>query len=143
MFYVGTYSTFCGKDSVHLTKVKEVEKLGHSAGRAKRYLNAHKPLTVNHNPAGLGCGDIYRGVVFVLSDRFRLNNEVIQMAMRELKCDWQTAKFHCYRVGATDVIGNKEDWADLFPTQQSTAEPPEPVNPANAPETTGAAPLPV
>ena len=115
MFFVGTLSTFAGTNSVVPTRLKHMEKLGHSAGRAKRYLNEHKSF---QNEDGL-----YRPVVFVLHNSFRLQNDIIRQTMKMFKCDWQHAKFHIYRMSALDVIGNPQDWKELVPQEQSTADP--------------------
>ena len=113
MFFVGAYSTFSGADSVENTKVKILEKLGHSAGRATRFLNTHRPAMYNAVQ--------YRAVVFVLPEKFRLPNDLIHATIKHYKCDWDTAKFHCYRLAAVDVTGNKEDWQDKFKEQDTSA----------------------
>lgn len=137
MFFVGTYSTFSGADSVENTKVKDLEKLGHSAGRANRYLNSHRPSVYN--------GVQYRAVVFVLPERFRLANDLIRATIKHYKCDWDTAKFHCYRLAAVDITGNKEDWSDKFKEQDTAAPEAQAISgtalESNVPVETGAASL--
>jgi hypothetical protein len=115
MFYVGAVSSFKGKTEP--SNVTILEKLGHSQGRAKRFLDTHPPIQVN--------GALNRSIVFILTDNFRLRNDLIQLAIRQYKCNWPTAKFHLYREGALDVMGNKADWADIFP-EAPPLEPAEP-----------------
>lgn len=117
MFYVGVVSSFTGTVNAEKTQVSLLEKLGHSHGRAKRFLDSHKPHDVN--------GVMHRAIVCVLSDRFRLNNEVIGLAIKQYQCSWLTAKFHIYRISAREVMGNKVDWVDIFPEAASTASTPE------------------
>jgi len=123
MFYVGVVSSFKGKAEAAGSQCLLLEKLGHSQGRAKRFLDTHPPIAVN--------GIQHRSVVFVLPDNFRLRNDIIQLSIRQYKCNWQTAKFHIYREAAGDVMGNKADWLELFPDEKSTADPVEPVSPGN------------
>jgi hypothetical protein len=152
-FFVGAHTSFRGKEKslVNDTKVRILEKLGHSSGRAKRFLNTHKPLKViehvpdkDGNPVGVERH--YRAIVFKMPNGYRLQNDVVRAIIKDLKCDWQTAKFHAYRIAAQDVVGNQEDWPELFPKEESTAEPAV-VSPTavetNQPVTEGAAPLPV
>jgi len=110
MFYVGAYSTFHGKDKVETTKVKLLEKFGPHLGRAKRWLDAHKPKEIE--------GERFRAIAFALPRGFRLSNDVVRDAVKRFKCDWQTAKFHVYREQLVDVIGNKEDWQEYFPAEE-------------------------
>ena len=103
MFYVGIVSSFASKTEAAKASCSILEKLGHSKGRAIRFLGSHTSYEregVKHRP-----------VVFVLPDAFRLNNQLIQLSMRQYKCTWQTAKFHIYREMAVDVLASKEDWA--------------------------------
>lgn len=123
MFYVGVVSSFKGKAEAAGSQCVIIEKLGHSQGRAKRFLDTHPPLDIS--------GVAHRSVVFVLPDGFRLRNEIIQLSIRQYKCTWQTAKFHIYREAAADVMGNKADWVDLFPEEQSTAADPGSVQAGN------------
>lgn len=122
MFYVGVVSSFTGTVNADKTQVHLLEKLGHSKGRAKRFLDSHKPYLYALD------GLIYRAIVCVLSDRFRLNNEVIKLAMQQYTCSWNSAKFHCYRISALEVMGNKVDWLDIFPEPASTATPAPPLS---------------
>jgi hypothetical protein len=115
MFYVGAYSTFHGKDKVETTKVKLLEKFGPHLGRGKRWLDEHKPKEID--------GEKYRAIVFVLPRGFRLSNDVVKMAIKRFKCDWQTAKFHVYRESLVDVVGNKADWDEFFPAEEKKEEP--------------------
>lgn len=116
MFYVGVMSTFKGKKEAGGTSVLLLEKLGHSQGRAKRFLDTHPLIEVD--------GEKNRSVVFVLVDNFRLSNDIIREAIKQYKCSWQTAKFHIYREAAKDVMGNKADWVELFPDAPPTEGPP-------------------
>lgn len=112
MFYVGAYTTFHGKSKVETTKVKLLEKFGPHRGRANRWLDAHKPKEID--------GERYRAIAFVLPRGFRLSNDVVRLAVKKYNCDWQTAKFHVYREQLVDVIGNKEDWSEFFPSEEKT-----------------------
>ena len=114
MFYVGVVSSFKGKPTAGESHCAILEKLGHSQGRAKRFLDEHTPVEIN--------GVKNRSVVFVLPDSFRLRNDLIQLSIRQYKCTWQTAKFHIYREAALDVMGNKQDWLEMFP-EPKAAEP--------------------
>jgi hypothetical protein len=114
MFYVGAYSTFSGNSKVETTKVKLVEKFGPHIGRGKRWLDEHKPKEID--------GERYRAIVFALPPGFRLSNDVVKMAIKRFKCDWQTAKFHIYRERHVDIIGNKEDWQEFFPKEEAPKE---------------------
>lgn len=123
MFFVGVMSTFKGSKEKGDAKVLLLEKLGHSQGRAKRFLDTHPPLDVN--------GETNRSVVFVLPDNFRLQNDIIREAIKQYKCSWNTGKFHIYREAAKDVMGNKADWVELFPDEPSTATIPEDIQAGN------------
>lgn len=132
MFYVGAFVSYNGAREAHKAQIKKIEKLGHSVGRGERFLKQHPP-TLD--------GDVkYRAMVLQMPDRFILRNDVIQHTMRVYKCDWATAKFHCYRLAATNVLGKQDVWDDVLTAAkeaeaalQSTAEPQPDVNPANAP----------
>jgi hypothetical protein len=115
MFYVGVVSSFKGKADGEGSQCAKIEKLGSSQGRAKRFLNEHKPVVIQ--------GVKNRACVFVLPNGFRLRNDLIGLSIRQYKCDWTTAKFHIYREAAQDVVGNKQDWAEFFP-EDDTATPP-------------------
>ncbi len=115
MFYVGIVSSFASKAESAKASCSILEKLGHSKGRAIRFLDSHTSYEregVKHRP-----------VVFVLPDAFRLNNEVIKLSVRQYKCTWQTAKFHIYREMAVDVLASKEDWAEFFPAATEAGAP--------------------
>lgn len=112
MFYVGIVSSFANKKEAVGVQCSVLEKLGHSLGRAHRFLNTHPPKEIN--------GARQRAVVFVLPDGFRLRNDLIQLSIRQYKCSWEAAKFHIYREAAHDVMGNRADWLDLFPPDAPT-----------------------
>jgi len=107
MFYVGVYLHYEGSEKAKEATVKVIEKLGHSRGRADRFLNSYPTLETD--------GKKFRALVLVLPDRFRLSNDVIKMSMRAYECDWQHAKFHAYRMSCQDVVGNQDVWSDIFP----------------------------
>ena len=113
MFYVGIVSSFASKTEAARASCSILEKLGHSKGRAIRFLDSHTSYEVD--------GVKHRPVVFVLPDAFRLNNEVIKVSVRQYSCTWQTAKFHVYREMAVDVLASKEDWAEFFPKEGETS----------------------
>jgi len=115
MFYVGVVSSFKGAPQAGGTRCLSLAKLGHSQGRAKRFLDTHPPVLVKEEKN--------RAVVFVLPEGFRLRNDLIQLAIRKYHCDWQTAKFHIYREAALDVMGNKADWLELFPETSPLTDP--------------------
>ena len=119
MFYVGVYVHYEGSEKAKEARVKVVEKLGHSRGRAERFLNSHPVVEVD--------GFKYRALVMVMPDRFRLSNDVIKLSMRAYECDWQNAKFHCYRMSAQDVIGNKDVWPDIFPQKKKEEKKEQPL----------------
>jgi hypothetical protein len=124
MFYVGAFTTFAGRTQPNGgVRVKLLEKLGKSKGRAIRFLKEHKRQDSD--------GATLRAVVFALSPRFILRNDAIQETIKRYKCDWATAKFHLYREHALDVVATKEEWPEVTEPETSTATEPEPVNPAN------------
>lgn len=106
MFYVGAFAHYNGARDIGATKVQVLEKLGHSRGRAERFLTTHPPKEIN--------GKSHRAIVFVLGDGFRLANDAIQLSARVHHCEWTEAKFHCYRLAAKDAIGKQDVWADLL-----------------------------
>lgn len=107
MFYVGVYVHYEGASKAQESKVRVIEKLGHSRGRAERFLNSHPPMTIGDK--------LYRPIVMVMPDRWRLSNDVIKASMEAFDCDWQLAKFHCYRMASRDVLGSADVWKDIFP----------------------------
>lgn len=113
MFYVGIVSSFASKTEAAKASCSILEKLGHSKGRAIRFLDNHTSYEVG--------GAKHRPVVFVLPDAFRLSNEAIKVSVRQYHCTWQTAKFHIYREMAVDVLASKEDWAEFFPKEGDTS----------------------
>lgn len=128
MFYVGTCSSFSNKKTAQDSRVSILEKLGHSRGRAERFLNDHPPVEIN--------GKLHRAAVFCLPEGFRgLNNAFIKTAIKLYKCTWIEAKFHIYRETARDIIVNRAQWADLLPKEGDTAPPEEPVSPTAALDT--------
>lgn len=120
MFFVGAYSTFAGTNSVVPVKVKKLEKLGHSRGRAKRFIDEHRVVTTDDG--------LVRAVVFVLPEKFRLSNDLIRETIKAFKCDWETAKFHCYRLATVDVIGHGPDWPEVQLPASTEAPIAEPVS---------------
>jgi hypothetical protein len=132
MFYVGVHASYEGADKARFTKVRLLDKLGRSAGRAERFLVNNPPVQKQ--------GLLYRSMVLVLPPKFILRNDQIQVAIKAYQCDWQTAKFHVYRLAAVNVLGKQDVWSDVLTAanaaeaaQQSTATDPEPINPANVP----------
>lgn len=115
MFYVGAYVHYNGANDTQSSRIQILEKLGHSRGRAERFLTTYPPKDVN--------GKMYRAIIFVLSDGFRLQNDAIRLSARVHHCDWTTAKFHCYRLGSIDALGKMDVWNDIV---QKAAEAPEP-----------------
>lgn len=107
MFFVGVICRFNGMDQVEKAEVSLVEKLGRSKGRAIRFINDH-PMRAGHS------GVVWRALAFILPDRFRLSNDMIQDAMHRFKCDWQLAKFHCYREHSLDFMVKTTEWPDLI-----------------------------
>jgi hypothetical protein len=128
MFYVGVFAHYDGTDKASDARVTKLEKLGHSLGRGERFLNQHPPQEVD--------GRRYRALIFQMPDRFILRNDVIQKTMRVYQCDWQTAKFHCYRLAATNIFGKQDVWADALAAAeaQTPAQVSEPDAPAVATE---------
>ncbi len=106
MFYVGVFAHYEGADKAHLVKVKILEKLGHSVGRGERFLKEH--------PVKIDGEHKYRALIFQLPPRFILSNDAIRHTMKVYRCDWQTAKFHCYRLSATNVLGKQDVWEDVL-----------------------------
>ena len=135
MFYVGTCSSFVHKDKAPLTKVSHLEKLGHSRGRAARFLKEHQPIEIN--------GAKHRAVVFELPESFRLRNDWIQTAIKLYRCTWIEAKFHIYREAAANVLIEKPNFPELFPDPASTALLPEPVSETAGPDANTEAVAPV
>ncbi len=117
MFYVGAYTTFAGAKPGNNTEVKTLEKLGHSRGRAERFLDQHPRMDVG--------GKSYRAVIFQLPNGFILRNDMIRLAMEKYECDWSTAKFQIYREASQDVLARRKDWPEIepAPVEQSTAGP--------------------
>jgi hypothetical protein len=113
MFYVGVVSAFKTRAESADNVVFLLEKLGHSAGRARRFLDTHPPKQVGE----ADCPVLSRAVVFVLPEGYRQQNDLIRQAMRTYACDWVTAKYHVYRQAAVDVIGNRADWAGIAPDE--------------------------
>jgi len=111
MLYVGAYVHFVGEEKSLQTKIRTIETLGHSRGRAERFLDSHPPIALTD-------GEHYRAIVFAMPEGFRLRNDVIKLTIRKYNCDWQTAKFHCYRLAAQDAIGRQDVWQDLHTKQQ-------------------------
>ncbi len=107
LLYVAAYSSFSGKEKAEASLVTIIEKCGGSVGRANRFIDEHRPKVID--------GVEYRAIVFVMPNGFVLRNDVIQLTMRQFKCDWQTAKFHIYRERAINVIGRETDWAGVIP----------------------------
>jgi len=112
MAYIGAVCRFSGADKVDEAEVRLIEKLGKSRGRAIRFINSH-PIKAEAN------GLIWRSVVFIMPSRFILRNDVIQEYMKRFHCDWQLAKFHCYREHSLDMLIKTEEWPELIrPTTQ-------------------------
>lgn len=132
MFYVGVYVNYNGANEASKAVVKKLEKLGHSIGRGERFLKQHPPKID---------GDLkFRAMVLQLPNGFILRNDVIQQTMRVYKCDWETAKFHVYRLSATNVLGKQDVWDDVLTAAKeaeermlSTADPEPTVLEANIP----------
>jgi hypothetical protein len=132
MFYVGVHVVYEGADKARFSKVRLLDKLGRAQGRAERFLVNNPPVEKQ--------GLRYRAMVLVLPPKFVLRNDMIQAAVKAYQCDWQTAKFHVYRLAAVNVLGKQDVWADVMTAaseaeaaKQSTDTVPEPVNPANEP----------
>lgn len=132
MFYVGVHVVYEGASKARFSKVRLLDKLGRSSGRAERFLVNNPPVEKQ--------GERYRAMVLVLPPKFVLRNDVIQAAVKAYRCDWQTAKFHCYRLAAVNVLGKQDVWADVMTAaseaeaaMQSTANPPEQILEANVP----------
>lgn len=122
MFLVGAYAAYEGADKARFTKVRKLEKLGYSTGRAERFLKEHASKEFD--------GDRYRALVFVLPPKFILRNDIIRTTIKAYQCDWETAKFHVYRLAAVNVLGKQDVWADVLTAAeeaekaaQPTAEP--------------------
>lgn len=132
MFFVGVVVSYEGANKARLAKVQMIDKLGRSAGRAERFLVNNPPVVK---------GDLkYRAMVLVLPPKFILRNDIIQATIKAYRCDWQTAKFHAYRLAAVNVLGKQDVWSDVLTAaneaeaaMQSTANPPEQVLEANVP----------
>lgn len=132
MFYVGVHVHYNGANQARQAHVRKMEKLGHSVGRGERFLKDHPVKEV---------GDLrYRAMVLQLPNGFILRNDVIQNTMRIYQCDWQTAKFHCYRLSAQNVLGKQDVWADVLTAAQEAEEKlkttetePQPILEANVP----------
>lgn len=120
MFYVGAFAHYNGARNITATEIRVLEKLGRSRGRAERFLNTHQPKEID--------GKTYRAIVFVLGDGFLLRNDAIQLSARVHKCGWVVAKFHCYRLGATDAIGKQDVWQDLLQQAADTSATAEPIS---------------
>lgn len=126
MLYVGAYSSFNGvKESKEPVHVRALEKLGHSRGRAERFLKEWRRqeqmrVTDTIDPEDGRCvvvTDIYRSLVFVLPESFRLRNDIVQEFCKSYKCEWTEAKFHVYRLTAVDVMGKSDDWREYLVKQ--------------------------
>lgn len=133
MLYVGAYSNFNGvresKDPVH---VRMLEKLGHSRGRGERFL---KEWRRQDQLSVTGTATIYRSLVLVLPEGFRLRNDVVQQFCRSYSCGWQEAKFHVYRLAAADVMGKSDDWRELLTKNETpTTEPEAPISETASPD---------
>ena len=123
MFYVGVHVSYDGANKARLAQVRLLDKLGTRRGRAERFLTNNPPLMKD--------GVLYRAMVLALPPSFILRNDVINMSLKSYRCDWQTAKFHAYRLAAVDVLGKSDVWSDVL------AKAEEPVlTPEQAPEPT-------
>lgn len=132
MFYVGVHVSYEGSNKALFSKVRLMDKLGQSQGRAERFLVNNPPVHQD--------GLQYRAMVLVLPTKFILSNDMIRAAVKAYRCDWQTAKFHVYRLSAVNVLGKQDVWDDVLTAakeaeaaMQSTANPPEQILEANVP----------
>lgn len=114
MFYVGVYCVYEGANKAGQSLVKVLDKLGPHPGRAERFLVEHPPTEKD--------GNKYRAMVLVLPPSFRLRNDVIASAVKAYRCDWQTAKFHCYRLAAVNVLGKQDVWSDVLAEAEAVAK---------------------
>lgn len=129
MLYVGAYSSFNGvrgsKEPVH---VRALEKLGHSRGRGERFLKEWRRqeqvrVTDKIDPEDgrhMVVTDIYRALIFMLPEGFRLRNDIVQQFCQNYHCGWTEAKFHVYRLSAIDVMGKSDDWREYLEKRQET-----------------------
>lgn len=125
MMYVGAYSNYRGTthDGSQF-RVRALEKLGHSKGRAERFLKQwrrQEQLLLTEDRNGHAT-EIFRSIVFVLPENFRLRNDIVQGFCLSHKCEWVEAKFHVYRVWATDIMGKSDDWQEVLTPPDSPAQ---------------------